>query len=81
MSSTYYDGIVNIQKQNVGKNDIRFLCSCNRTFREKKALTYHKRWECGQIHKCTYCDKEYKIIMSLKRHIKEVHLKHSKTKC
>lgn len=52
----------------------RFVCQqCNRPFGQLKALTYHKRWECGQIHTCEICAKEYRIIVSLKRHMKEIH--------
>lgn len=50
-----------------------YPCVCRRSFQHKKALTYHLRWECGKVHSCIACGKNYTIIASLKRHLKVEH--------
>lgn len=52
----------------------RLICeNCHRSFGQRKALTYHQRWECGRMHRCDICLKEFRIILSLKRHMKDIH--------
>lgn len=36
----------------------RFTC-CGRKFKYANLLTYHKRWECGRIFKCQFCNRQF----------------------
>ena len=52
------------------KFDERAVCKCGRTFAYKSNLTYHKKWECGQILNCFKCYKKFTVKSHLLKHLK-----------
>lgn len=62
-----------------GGDEKRFTCECGKSFKEARHLTVHANshlpYDQKFIHLCTYCDKRYSSIFSLRQHIKHVHVK------
>lgn len=43
---------------------------CGRIFAYEHNYRYHKKWECGQILSCDYCQKVFKTKATLETHYK-----------
>lgn len=59
-----------VQKQPMGKLLSMVVCRCGKKFEYIWNLTYHKKWECGQDLKCSYCNDTFADIsfLILRRH-------------
>lgn len=59
-------------------DDRKFTCECGKSFKEARHLTVHSNSHLPDdqkfVHLCTYCEKRYSSIFSLRQHIKHVHV-------
>lgn len=45
------------------------ICSkCNWKFTRARAMTYHKKWECGRIFTCDTCGNEFNRLQVYRSH-------------
>lgn len=49
-------------------NTARKICSCGLKFTRPRALTYHKKWECGRTLHCDSCGQSFQRLRSLHKH-------------
>lgn len=52
---------------------IRHTCECGRAYNQRKYLTFHKRWECGQILECSLCFRSFNSKSYFNSHIRKFH--------
>lgn len=59
-------------------NSRKFQCDCGKSFKEARHLAVHTNSHLPDdlkfIHICSYCQKRYSSIFSLRQHIKHVHV-------
>ena len=55
----------------------KFKCDCGKAFKEARHLAVHTNSHLPDekkfIHTCSYCQKNYSSVFSLRQHIKHVH--------
>lgn len=63
----------------------KFTCECGKSFKEARHLAVHQNSHLPSerkfVHLCTYCDRRYSSIFSLRHHIKHIHVKELNFQC
>lgn len=85
-TQTHYNNHMMTHHSQSDKSDNRkFTCECGKSFKEMRHLTAHQNShlpnELKFIHHCTYCDRRYSSIFSLRQHIKHIHVKEANFQC
>lgn len=52
-------------------------CKCGRSFSLTRNYNYHRKWECGKVIKCHFCQKRYTKYTTLQGHFR-THPTHGK---
>lgn len=68
MSNWIYTGGNQSTNPPTADNTARKICSCGLKFTRPRALTYHKKWECGQTLHCDQCGQSFYRLRSLHKH-------------
>lgn len=55
----------------------KFMCDkCDASFKYMKGLTFHRKWNCGQVSECQFCQAVFATRQNLLGHLKKSDCRH-----
>lgn len=62
-------------KSQFDQSNGRFRCECGKSYKEKRYLRHHEKWECGNVpsFRCHFCSYTAKRRNSMKGHLSRRH--------
>lgn len=78
-TETHYQNHLQTHHSDSDSDGRKFRCDCGKSFKEARHLVAHGNSHLPDekkfVHECSYCQKSYSSIFSLRHHIKHVHEK------
>lgn len=73
-----YPTLIKKRKNRFEKCDYpKYMCDkCDTAFKYMKGLTFHQKWNCGQVSECRFCRAVFATRQNLLGHLKKSNCRH-----